>query len=295
MPGVDALHTHLASGSTTVARAWAVTRTDGVRFGFTDHDRDLTFDGLVFRADTGLSARALQQATGLSVDNTEAMGALSDVSIREADIAAGRFDDAEVTAWLVNWADVSARRIMFRGHMGEIRRGAGAFHAELRGLTETLNRPVGRVYQKPCPAILGDAECRVDLSRPGYRFEGAASSVTDNRVFDLGALPMYALGWFERGRLRVLDGEAAGLSAAIKRDRLDATGARVIEISPPLRATVRAGDRVVIDAGCDKRFETCRQKFANALNFRGFPDLPEEDWMVVQPAHAKRFGGGSRR
>lgn len=295
MPGVDALQTHLASGSTTVARAWAVTRTDGVRFGFTDHDRDLTFDGLVFRADTGLSARALQQATGLSVDNTEAMGALSDVSIREADIAAGRFDDAEVTAWLVNWADVSARRIIFRGHIGEIRRGAGAFHAELRGLTETLNRPVGRAYQKPCPAILGDAECRVDLSRPGYRFEGAASSVTDNRVFDLGSLPMYALGWFARGRLRVLDGEAAGLSAAIKRDGLDATGARVIEISPPLRATVRAGDRVVIDAGCDKRLETCRLKFANALNFRGFPDLPEEDWMVVQPAHAKRLGGGSRR
>lgn len=295
MPGANALHSHLASGSTTVARAWAVTRTDGARFGFTDHDRDLAFDGLVFRAETGLSARALQQATGLSVDNTEAMGALSDAAIREADIAAGRFDGAEVTAWLVNWTDVSARRIMFRGHIGEIRRGAGAFHAELRGLTEALNRPLGRAYQKPCPAILGDAECGFDLSSPGYRVEGAVASVIDNRVFDLGMLERFEAGWFQRGRLRVLDGAAVGLTTTIKRDRIDTAGKRVIEISPPLRAQVQEGDRVVIEAGCDKRFATCRLKFANQVNFRGFPDLPEEDWMVVHPAQARRFGGGSRR
>ncbi|SDY08307.1 DUF2163 domain-containing protein [Citreimonas salinaria] len=295
MPGVDALHRHLATGSTSVARAWAVTRTDGVRFGFTDHDMDLAFDGLVFRADTGLSARALQQATGLSVDNTEAMGALSDSAIREADIAAGRFDGAEVTAWLVNWADVSARRVMFRGHIGEIRRGAGAFHAELRGLTDALNRPMGRAYQKPCSAVLGNADCRFDMSKTGYRFEGVIASVTENRVFDFGMLPMFELGWFQRGCLRVVDGDAAGLGAGIKRDRIDDSGKRLIEISSPLRAQTKPGDRIVIEAGCDKRFETCCLKFANQVNFRGFPDLPEEDWMVVSPAQAKRLGGGSRR
>lgn len=293
--GQEALHRHLGTGIGTVARAWSVTRTDGVRYGFTDHDCPLSFGGMTFRANAGLTAKALQQATGLSVDNTEAMGALTDAAIREEDIAAGRFDDAEVTAWLVNWADVEARRVMFRGRIGEIRRGAGAFHAELRGLTEALNRPVGRVYQRTCSAVLGDGACGVDLSAPGYVFEGPLLGIEDNRAFLAGPLAGFDAGWFQRGRLEVLSGAAQGLAAAIKRDRTRAEGDRVIEIWEPLRATPTAGDVVCITAGCDKRFQTCRYKFGNVLNFQGFPDVPEEDWIAVHPAQAKALGGGSRR
>ncbi len=295
MAGAEALHAHLAGGLSTVARCWAVTRRDGTRFGFTDHDRDLAFGGQVFKADTGLTAKALQQATGLSVDNTEAMGALSDAAIREEDIAAGRFDGAEVVAWLVNWADTDARRIMFRGHIGELRRGSGAFHAELRGLTEALNRPVGRVYQKPCTAVLGDATCQFDLGTAGYVHEGAVDAVEETRVFRLGALTSFEPGWFQRGRLDVLSGAAEGLSGAIKRDRFRDDDDRAIELWEPLRATVAAGDLVRITAGCDKRFETCRLKFNNLVNFQGFPDIPEDDWMMVHPTQAKRKSGGSRR
>ncbi|MBY6115458.1 DUF2163 domain-containing protein [Mameliella alba] len=293
--GAAELDTHLQAGLTTVARAWALTRKGGQRLGFTDHDRDLSFDGLVFRADSGLSARALSQATGLSVDNTEAMGALSANAISELDIAAGRYDGAEVVAWLVNWADVSARRILFRGTIGEIRRGDGAFHAELRGLTEALNRPVGRVYQRPCTAVLGDRDCGFDLLAGGYVHEGALVSVEDNRAFLVGALADFATGWFQRGKLELLSGAGQGIVAAIKQDFQRSDGARVIEVWEPLRVAIEAGDQVRLTAGCDKRFETCRLKFGNQLNFRGFPDLPEEDWITVHPSYAKRLNGGSRR
>ena len=294
MSGADALHAHLGTAVTTVARCWALTRRDGTRLGFTDHDRDLAFDGMTYRAGTGLSARALQQATGLSVDNTEAMGALSDASIREADIAAGRYDGAEVVAWLVNWSDVSARRILFRGHIGELRRGSGAFHAELRGLTEALNRPVGRVYQRPCTAVLGDQTCGFDLSTPGFVHETPVIHVSEARSFGVGALEGFAPGWFQAGRLEVLGGAAAGLFAAIKRD-LVRDGERRIDIWEPLRAEVLPGDPLRLVAGCDKRFATCRLKFSNTLNFQGFPDLPDEDWLTVHPAQSKSRAGGSRR
>ncbi|MGP6085591.1 DUF2163 domain-containing protein [Antarctobacter jejuensis] len=293
--GVDEFHEHLASGLTTVARAWEVIRSDGERLGFTDHDRDLSFDGLTFRADSGLTARALSQATGLSVDNSEAMGALSSTALTDADIDAGRYDGAEVICWMVNWADVDARRIMFRGSIGEIRRGNGAFQAELRGLTELLNRPLGRVYQKPCAAALGDSDCGFDVSATGYSYDGALVEVKENRVFGLGDLSDFAVGWFQRGKLEVLSGAAMGLRAGIKRDRIGDDGVRTIEVWEPLRATPLAGDLVRIISGCDKRFSTCRLKFGNHLNFRGFPDLPEEDWITVHPGQAKVHSGGSRR
>ncbi|MDA7429835.1 DUF2163 domain-containing protein [Primorskyibacter aestuariivivens] len=290
----EGLKAHLAGGLTTLCRAWAITRADGTEMGFTDHDRDLSFEGLAFCADTGLSAMALQQGTGLAVDNTEAVGALSDAAITEADILAGRFDGAGVRAWLVNWADVAQRQLLFRGTIGEMRRVDGAFQAELRGLSEALNRPFGRVYQAPCTAVLGDASCKFDLDQPGYHWEGPVLAVEETSTVTLDGDGAFEPGWFQRGRLEVLSGAAHGRYGAIKRDVPVAEG-REIELWEPLRAQVAVGDVVRITAGCDKRMETCRLKFNNLLNFRGFPDLPEDDWLIVNPSKSGQGTGGSRR
>lgn len=285
---------HAATGLTTLCRAWAIERADGQSFGFTDHDRDLRFDGITFRADTGLTAAALAQSTGLSVDNTEALGALSDASVREDEIEAGRFDGAEVQAWVVNWADVDIRWLQFRGTIGEIRRSGGAFHAELRGLTEALNRPLGRIYQKPCTAVLGDGQCRFALDTPGYVHEGQPDRVIDGRVFEWHDLAGFEVGWFQRGRLDVLDGGAAGLWGSIKSDRF-VDNVRRIELWEPVRYQITADATVRLIAGCDKRLDTCRFKFNNILNFQGFPDLPNEDWVMAYPTQAGANTGGSRR
>lgn len=288
----DELQAHLASGTTMVCRCWSVRRRDGVELGFTDHDRDLTFDGIVFRANSGMTARALQQTTGLAVDNTEALGALSDASVTEADIQAGRFDGAEVRAWLVHWAEVSQRMLQFRGTFGELQRAGGAFQVELRGLTEALNTPQGSVYQAPCPAILGDKRCRFDLSTPGYFSERAVEAVTEGRVFTFADATGFEDRWFERGRFEVLSGEASGLTGLVKNDRITPEGRRV-DLWQALRAPVQAGDMVRIEAGCDKRAESCRSKFNNFLNFRGFPDIPGEDWLMSYPAQSGVNDGGS--
>ncbi|SDN34384.1 phage conserved hypothetical protein BR0599 [Lutimaribacter pacificus] len=290
----EAFLDHIRSGLTTLAGAWAITRADGLVLGFTDHDLDLVFDGITFRAESGLSATALQQGTGLSVDNAEALGALSDARISEADIDAGRYDGAELRAWIVNWADTGQRHLRFRGTIGEIRRAGGAFRAELRGLTEALNRPVGRVFQKPCTAVLGDRDCRVDLTTRGYAAEAVLRGVDEESTLMFDALPGYAPGWFRRGQLEVQDGAARGLHAQIRRDEVAGAG-REIALWAPLRAGIAAGDRVRLVAGCDKRLETCRFKFDNILNFQGFPDLPSEDWLMAVPARSGDLGGGSRR
>ncbi|MEM9643106.1 MAG: DUF2163 domain-containing protein [Pseudomonadota bacterium] len=295
MPTMDAsLQAHLEGGLTTVAHAWAITRKDGVVLGFTDHDRELTFDGITFRADTGLSALALSQSTGLSVDNTEALGALSDLSIREDEIEQGRFDEAEVLAWLVNWSDVSQRWLQFRGTIGELRRADGGFQAELRGLTEMLNRPLGRVYQKPCTAVLGDGTCRFDLTAPGFSIEVPIEQVSQSRVFRWAGFDGFDTGWFARGRLEVLSGSATGLWGMVKQDRFEGAD-RVIELWEPMRSPLETGALVRLIAGCDKRSETCRAKFANLTNFQGFPDVPGEDWMLAVPKSSGANTGGSLR
>ena len=289
----QALQAHLQSGLSTTCRCWAITRSDAQVYGFTDHDMELRFDGLVFKASTGLTAAAIEQATGLSIDNTEAMGALSDASVREEDIEAGRFDGAEVRAWLVNWADPEQRMLQFRGSIGELRRAGGAFHAELRGLTDLLNRPLGRIYQKPCTAVLGDKACRFALETPGYRAEAEIVAL-DGAALRLQGAESSDAGWFERGRLDVLDGAAQGLWASIKLDEQVRDG-RDVTLWSAIGGGLAVGDRVQLIAGCDKRMTTCRLKFNNMLNFQGFPDLPHEDWVMAVPKRSSQHKGGSRR
>lgn len=289
-----ALDAHLKSGATTVCRAWAVTRTDGVTLGFTDHDCDLVIEGVTYRAGTGLTARSLMQSTGLSVDNSEALGALSSDAVREADIEAGRYDGAEVTSWLVNWAKPEQRVLQFRGTLGEIRRAGGAFEAELRGLTEDLNQPLGRVYQRPCSAVLGDGTCRFDLNTVGYVTDIACESVAEGQRFTWAALEGFGPDWFTGGRLLVLTGAASGLWAPIRSDE-DVAGQRRLTLWQPIRAAIGPGDLVRLTAGCDKRMSTCRLKFDNLVNYQGFPDIPGEDWLVAVPKRAGQNTGGSRR
>ena len=292
---MNALEVTLASGVTTLCRCWAVSRRDGQVLGFTDHDLPLQFEGIEFRADAGLTASEIAQTTGLSVDNTEAMGALSDPLINEIDIDAGKYDGAEVREWLVNWADVTERRLRFRGTIGEIRRGSGAFHAELRGLTEVLNQPQGHMYQRSCGAVLGDARCRFDLTTAGFFEERVFEQIETARVFTFSNMGNFPLGWFEGGRLIVTSGDAAGLDAVIKRDSYQSDGSRQFVLWEGLGVLPEPGDQLRLEAGCDRRFATCQAKFANHENFRGFPDIPGEDWLVSVPARAASQDGGSLR
>lgn len=286
------LMAHLAEGVTTTCRAWALTRADGHRMGFTDHDGDLFFDDLWFRADTGITARALAQSTGLSVDNTEAAGALSADGLTEADILAGRYDGAEVVCWLMDWQDVSRRMVLFRGSIGEVVRAGAEFRADLRGLAEALNRPEGRVYQRTCSAVLGDGACGVDLTADGMAAERAVEEVSDGRVFGFSTLGDFDAGWFARGRFRVLTGAAEGLIGQVKRDG-DGAGLRRLELWQELRADVAPGDVVRIEAGCDKLLSTCRGKFDNVANFRGCPHIPGEDWVTGYPRRGRDNDGSS--
>ena len=289
----DGLLAHLKTGATHVAHAWAITRGDGVVLGFTDHDRDFEFETIQFRADSGLSALALEQGVGLASDNSEAIGALSDAAIKESDIDAGRFDGGLLTCWIVNWSDVDQRQILFSGTIGEIRRAGGGFTAELRGLADPLNQPMGRVYQKPCGAVLGNAACGVDLNAPGYATEVPVIAAGEGWV-EVAPLPDYEAEWFTRGRLDVLDGAAADLSSAVKRDLIQ-TDTRRFELWQELRAELAPDDLIRVQAGCDKRMDTCRFKFNNILNYQGFPDIPGEDWLMAQPAATGQSTGGSRR
>lgn len=289
---VPSLAAALASGVTTNARAWAVTRADGVVLGFTDHDRALAFDGITFEAASGLTASALEQAAGLAADSHSVSGALRSEAITDSDLERGLYDGAEIRVWLVDWTDPVSRHLIARGQIGEVRRGTHAFEAEVLGLIDRLNAPVGRAYLTNCGYRLGSSGCGVDLEDPAHLGSGTVTGIIAPQMIEVSGLGTFPSRWFERGRLTWTTGDNRIEPGRIKAHRVVGPAVRITLWQAPA-AAIRPGDSFEIRAGCDKAAETCREKFDNLVNFGGFPHMPGDDWATQYPNTGELHDGGS--
>ena len=274
-PGLQA---HLDSGTTTLCWCWRITRRNGERLGFTDHDRDLVFDSTTFEAATGFTASEIRSSVGLGVDNLEVESALISSRLSEAALASGDFDEAAIEIFRVNWSDPAQRVLMRQGSLGEVRRTGTAFAAEVRGLAHYLQQPMGRLFQYACDAELGDRRCSIDLSAPAQLGTGSITSIDGDRLFIVTGLAIFASGWFTRGLFTMTSGNTAGRAREVKRHAVRGS-AVLIELWQPLGGTPSSGDTFTLTAGCDKSLATCRDKFANVANYRGFPHMPGNDFL----------------
>jgi len=272
------LAAHLASGSTTLCHCWKVLRRDGAIVAFTDHDSDVSFSGKVFLARTGADATKLEASLGFSVGGMEVSGALNAEAISGDDLTNGKYDDATVETWLVNWADTSQSLLLDIGTIGQVKRSEFGFVAELRGLAHQFDQETGRLFQKACSADLGDGKCRVSLNSAQWTINGIISKTDGATRFDV-ALGGFAGDWFTGGKLTFTSGANSGATRAIKSDSATAA-THTLEIWTPMAAPLSVGDAFTLVAGCDKSFATCRSKFANSVNFRGFPHMPGNDVVM---------------
>lgn len=269
----------LQADLTALAFCWRLERGDGVCLGFTSHDRDLAIGGLRYRAAPGMLPSAVELSDGFDAGTLSVSGALTSDSISARDLAAGRWDGAAVSLFLADWEDPAAEPVpLARGVLGEVSTTGNGFAAELRGPTALLDRPAVELTSPECRAQLGDKRCRIDMAaRIKVERVTAVAGEDQIDVADAEGSPN-AYGY---GRLRWIGGANSGLDSAI----LSSAGTRLTLRDPPPFA-IAAGDLVEIREGCDKRFETCAGRFANAENFRGEPHLPGMDLLTRYPGAA---------
>lgn len=261
---------------TTIAFCWRLQRRDGVTLGFTTHDRDLVIAGLVYRAAPGMLPSAVTLIDGFDAGTMDVSGALTSAAISEADLASGRWDGARVRLFAADWAAPESEQLLLaRGEFGAVSIEGAGFTAELRGPAALLDRPVVERTSPECRANFGDTRCRVDLA-PRTRLTRVAA-VIDEATIEVESASGEA-GPYAYGSLRWISGANSGLAATILR----ASGPR-LTLRDPVAFDVTIGDRAEIVDGCDKTFETCRNRFANSDNFRGEPHLPGNDLLTRYP------------
>jgi uncharacterized phage protein (TIGR02218 family) len=277
------LQAKLDQGVTTLCWVWILTRRDGARFGFTDHDRALELEGVNCQPASGFTHGDLRSETGGAPARGAVFGQLDSGVLTRADIAAGVWDGAGLALYRVDWSEPSLFWRAFTGELGEIRHGDQGFEADVSGLSARLNRTIGRAFSRLCDAELGDKRCGVDLGGDGRRVTGVMSEQITARALrvsgagsvDASALIHGVLSW----------PGAAWPDQRIVQARTEGA-ALVVELEGAVPEGVMPGQAVRLSVGCDKRFETCVSRFSNALNFRGCPHMPGND-ALIRPVSAR--------
>lgn len=254
----------------SVATFWRVFRRDGVTLGFTSHDRDLSFGGLVHRAAPGMLPAAIRMTSAISGDSAEVEGVLSHASIRASDLAAGVFDDAAIAIGAVDWETLE-HRTLYTGRIGRIEDDALGFNAELRSAKHVLEHDLVPRTSPTCRAAFCGPGCGLSAARFTARAAIVAIEAEANRV----ALDPPPRSEHVDGQLRFLGGPQTGLSFGIL-----AVEGGWATLDRPIASDLSVGPAVEIMEGCDHTLATCASRFGNAVNFRGEPFLPGNDLLA---------------
>lgn len=282
---------HLDGEVTTICRCWKITCRDGEVLGFTEHDNELQVDGNIYQPMSGLDATVAEASIGLNADSVEVLGALTSHKLSSEDIRADKYDGAQVEVLVVNWSSTNEFLLENVYIVGEITEEDGLFKAELRTLESQLDQTKGEHFIRQCQADLGDARCKIDLSQIENKGQGTVVSFDGNVHLKVDGLGAFEPDWFGRGILTWISGNNSGVSIIVSKHFVEDQDIS-LELWKKMPAVINVGDTFSIVAGCDKSFTTCKSKFANALNFRGFPHLPGNDFALSYVSNSKNLDGG---
>ncbi len=263
------LEHHLRGEVTTLACCFLLTLRNNMQYGFTDCERDLIIDNVIYSAKSGFNRSAVMSNSDFSIDNLELDSLLDHEQITQHDLLAGKYDMAEIIVFMVNYEDLSMGRLILKsGVLGEVKLQQGKFRVEVMGLGHQLSTNISQTYSNSCRATFADSCCQV---KP-VAIAGKISQIISHKSWFDEGLKQQA-GYFNYGLVRFTSGANAGGEFEVK-DFV----ANMINLCLHLPYESKIGDRYEIFTGCDKKFSTCVAKFNNAINFRGEPHLEKIVW-----------------
>ncbi|MEP0392310.1 MAG: DUF2163 domain-containing protein [Erythrobacter sp.] len=259
----------------TAATFWRVFRKDGLALGFTSHDRDLAFGGVLHRAAPGMVPSAIRLTSDLSEENAGVDGALSHDAISENDLSAGLYDEAAIEVGIVDW-DALDHTVLYSGTLGKITDDRRGFSGELRSAKSVLEKDLVPRTSPTCRAVFCGRGCGLSASRFMQRV------LVDEVDLDLNRIRISGISEddYRDGQIRFLEGSQTGIAFAIVGAEGD-----WLTLDRPLSGALSGGTPAELLEGCDHTLTTCANRFGNALNFRGEPFLPGNDLLA-------RYGQG---
>jgi uncharacterized phage protein (TIGR02218 family) len=243
----------------------------GAPIYLTDHIRDITMSGHLYRSDAGYEFSGNATESSMTPGTFDLEGIIEIAGIRRASIASGFLDNAKLFIFATEWtAPAEDDEPISKGILGRTTLKDDRYSIEVMSLIDALNQPIGKTYGATCPKKFGGQEyagCKKVVTAS----TGTITSVTSRYIFRDSARAE-AADYFGAGSIVWTSGDNVGLkSQEVKAYSADGT----IELYEAFFYPIQVGDTYELTPGCRKRAnEDCRDKWNNILNFGGFTRIP---------------------
>jgi uncharacterized phage protein (TIGR02218 family) len=243
----------------------------GAAIYLTDHIRDLTLSGNLYRSDAGYEFSGNATESSMTPGTFDLEGIIDLAGISRAAIASGFLDNAKLFIFATQWnTPIVDQEPISKGILGRTTLKDDRYSVEVMSMIDALNQPIGKTYGATCPKKFGGQEyagCKKVVAAS----TGTVTSITDRYIFRDSARTE-AADYFGAGSIVWTTGANVGLkSQEVKAYAADGT----IELYETFFYIVAIGDAYTLNPGCRKRAdEDCRDKWNNILNFGGFTRVP---------------------
>ena len=252
-----------------LAKCFKITLKNGDIIGLTEHSQDLLIDNLIYNSSYGFESDNSNFTTDLSSNNSEIIGLIDNNNIQIKDVLSGKFDNAKVEIFYINLDDESLEKIhITTGNIIKINVNDGKIHFLIDNILNILDKTIGDIYSPLCRAQFCDHKCALDINK--YTFTSKITSIINDTEFlyDISNIGTKEKNYFKYGIITFTSGKNINQSMEIKQS-FDNN----IILNTKLNYPLNVGDIFKIVVGCDKTISTCINKFNNAINFRGEPNI----------------------
>ena len=278
----------LETRSLTIATCWRIVRQDKLILRYTTHNRDLSIGGFTYTPASGLQDSATERQDSLRESNKEIRGAIASDAITEEDLRAGKYDDARITEFVVDYRYPDAGSVILSVFIiAGIEFDDGVWRAQLVSQKFRLTKTKGRRYNRTCDVTFGDAAtCKVN--RTAISRSESVTAFVNRRQVDVTAATLavdqQANNYWKRGTLFFRSGPLQGFSFKIQNSLYTASPQKLrVTTYLNLQADATSGDSVTLIPGCDHTKSGGCTRFLNRPNYHGFSYIPGSDGVFETP------------
>jgi uncharacterized phage protein (TIGR02218 family) len=270
-----------------MAEIYIFTLKDRTQLLYTSLDDNIVYGGTTY-SKFKIDRSSIKRVKGLEVDTltlTVYPGVGDKIVNRNFiySVMRGDLDNASLVLrriFYTSWGGLEiGSKILFSGSVASVELDRTQVEIQVKSYIELLNISLPRkVYIPGCQNTLYDRVCTLNID--DYEFEGEVEGTqsTSNIIYcNLEQDDLY----FDLGFLTFTSGDNDGETRTIR-----TYDKGMIRLIIPLEFIPSANDTFIIYPGCDKRRDTCSEKYDNEDNYRGFPYIPQPEVVM--------YGGAGR-
>lgn len=274
-----AMQALLDSQAMTLCQCVLITCTDNSQFGFINLDIPLTFDGVTYEPMDAIAPTAYLDTNTLETNNGQLETVFSSDRISEADLFAGKFDNARVDRFFIDYTnpptDLNAEPlqfipITFGNRLSRTDSSEYGVVFDSTGRDYFLEQKIGRITTRSCQNEFCDTRCGLNIAAYTYSF--TVTAIIDSLTFT--ANNVQSNGLFDNGNIIF----TSGLNDGIGQQVATYSGGN-FQLFQPLPYGLAVGNTFNGVVGCPKTLDFCVSQ-SNAVNFGGFPTVPGNDFLL---------------